>query len=106
MSSIDYTTKGYIYEGVKGDGSPLNRQITERLVCEFMCDVQRDASGTISSGGVSIFLYNIYLDPIDADIKAGYIFKSDNVYEDPLVELDELEFAYCFPVTIRRERWY
>ena len=21
----------------------------------------------------------------------------DNVYEDPLVELDELEFAYCLP---------
>lgn len=79
MSNIDYTTKGYIYEGVKGDGSPLNRQITERLVCEFMCDVQRDASGTISSGGVSIFLYNIYLDTIDADIKAGYIFKSDKL---------------------------
>lgn len=77
MNNLEYQYLGRICRGTIDDVSPLAQTNSSTTVAEFRCDVQRDASGYQSSGGTLIFLYNVYCDALDIEIKAGDIFSCD-----------------------------
>lgn len=68
---MEYSTTAVIYREAIGDGSPLNKTFSPIKIAEIDCDIQQETSPYTSASGTVVFLYNVYCDPLDIDIKSG-----------------------------------